>query len=364
MKYIDEYRKSNVLKKLAEKIRVISKKLDRKVNIMEVCGTHTMAIGKYGIRKIMPDNINLISGPGCPVCVCPDTYIDKAVEISKIKDVIVTTFGDMMKVPGSYSSLEKEKSKGADIKVVYSSIDALKIAEENKNKKIVFLAVGFETTSPSIAMTVKFAVRKGIENFFILSGHKLIPPAMEFLLKATEVKIAGFLAPGHVSTIIGVYPYNFIPEKYKIPVVISGFEPFDILKSIYLITESIVSGNPSVINQYKRAVKENGNEKAREVLHDVFEEENSEWRGIGEIENSGLKLKKEYTFFDAEKNFKIKIRKTKKRSGCICGEVLKGTKKPTDCKLFAVICNPENPIGPCMVSSEGTCAAYYKYERK
>lgn len=364
MKYIQEYRDKEVLKNILEKTRKLAGEFKSPVNIMEVCGTHTMAIGKYGIRKALSGYINLISGPGCPVCVCPDSYIDKAIEISKYQEVTIVSFGDMMKVPGSYSSLEKEKSKGRDIRVVYSPLDALKIAKENPERNIVFLAVGFETTVPSIAETVRIASREKIKNFYILSGHKVIPPAMEFLLQDKEIKIDGFLAPGHVSAIIGTIPYNFIPEKYGLSVVVSGFEPADILQSIYLLIKCSVSKTPSVINQYKRAVKEEGNKKAIKVIYDVFESTDSEWRGIGQINESGLKLKEKYSKFDADKKYCVKIKKKRKSSGCICGEILKGIKKPSDCKLFANKCTPENPVGPCMVSSEGTCAAYYKYERK
>jgi len=364
MKYIQEYRKPEIQKRIIEEIQKYGFKLRKKINIMEVCGTHTMAIGKYGIRKVMPENINLISGPGCPVCVTPSNYMDKAIELSKIKDVILTTFGDMMKVPGSYSSLERERSKGSKIFVVYSPFDALQIAEKNKSKKIIFLSVGFETTTPSIAQTLKIAKAKKIENFFILCGNKIMPPTMEFLLKEKDTEIDGFICPGHVSTVIGTEPYKKIVEKYNIPCVISGFEPVDILYTIYLILKCIIEGKAEVINEYKRTVREKGNPKAREVINEVFDLCDTEWRGIGLIENSGFKLKEEFSQFDAERKFKINITYSKEKTGCICGEILKGKKKPFDCPLFEKVCNPENPLGPCMVSSEGTCAAYYKYEKR
>lgn len=364
MKYIEEYRERKLVENLVEEIHKISLKLKRRINLMEVCGTHTMAIGRFGIRKLMPENINLISGPGCPVCVSPQDYIDKAIEISKIKDTIICTFGDMMRVPGTYSTLEKEKGNGSKIFVFYSPFDSLKLAEENPEKNVIFLSIGFETTTPPIAQTIKFAKERGIKNFFILSGNKLIPPVMEFLLKDKEIKIDGFICPGHVSVIIGSNSYKFIPEKYNVPCVISGFEPVDILYSIFLILKNIVEGKADVINEYKRAVNENGNLKAREVMYDVFEICDSEWRGMGIVEKSGLKLKSKYEDFDAERKFDIKIKKEKEKKGCICGEILKGKKIPFDCPLFEKVCNPENPVGPCMVSSEGTCSAYYKYERK
>ena len=363
MKYIQEYRNPEIIKKILKLIEKKTEKYDKNINLMEVCGTHTMVIGKFGIRGVLPENINLLSGPGCPVCVSPNSYIDKAIEFSKIENTIITTFGDMMRVPGSYSSLEKEKSKGREIKVVYSPFDALEIAEKRTDKNIIFLGIGFETTSPIVSSTIKIAKRKKIKNFYVFSGHKLIPPAMELLLKDDEVKIDGFICPGHVSTIIGKKPYNFIAENYNIPCVITGFEPLDIVESIYILIEKIMSKQKGeVIIQYKRAVKEDGNRIARKNMEDVFEEIDSEWRGLGNIEKSGLKIKNDFDEFDAEKKFEVKIPEIKKESSCICGEILKGTKKPFDCKLFAKFCNPENPVGPCMVSSEGTCSAYYKYE--
>lgn len=364
MKYIIDYRKPEIQKEIIEKIDEISEKLKKEIVIMEVCGTHTMAIGRFGIRKVLPKKIKLISGPGCPVCVTPEEFIDKAIEISKLENVDVATFGDMMKVPGSYSSLEKEKANGSNIFIVYSPIDALEIAKINPSKKIVFLSIGFETTAPLIAQTLKIAREKNIKNFFILVGNKLIPPAMEFLLESKDVNIDGFICPGHVSVIIGIESYKRISEKYNIPCIISGFEPIDILYSIYLITKSIIEKKAEVINEYKRAVKEKGNVKAKEIIEEVFEVCDSKWRGIGIIKKSGLKLKEEFSEFDAEKFFKISFKEKKKNEKCLCGEILKGKKQPFDCPLFAKICTPENPKGPCMVSSEGTCSAYFKYERE
>ena len=364
MKYLNEYRNTEKQKEIITEIQKYSKLIKEKVNIMEVCGTHTMAIGKYGIRKLLPENISLISGPGCPVCVTPQEYIDTAIELSKNKDIYICTFGDMMKVPGTFSSLEKERGSGAKIFVVYSPLDALKIAEMNKNKKVVFLSIGFETTTPLISQTVMIAKEKKIKNFFILSGNKLIPPVMEFLLKEKDTKIDGFICPGHVSAIIGTEPYKKISEKFNVSCIISGFEPFDILISIFLILKNIKEGKAEVINEYKRTVKEKGNIKAQSSIYDTFDIVDSEWRGIGIVKDSGLKLKEKLSEFDADKEFRIKIKSSEKKKGCICGEILKGKKNPFDCPLFEKVCNPLNPVGPCMVSSEGTCSAYYKYERK
>ncbi|MCM8785142.1 MAG: hydrogenase formation protein HypD [Candidatus Omnitrophica bacterium] len=364
MKYIDEYREPEIQKEIIKEIQKYGNLINRKINIMEVCGTHTMTIGRYGIRKLMPENINLISGPGCPVCVTPESYIDIAIELLKMEDVIITTFGDMMKVPGSFSSLEKEKANYAKTYVVYSPLDALKIAEDNRDKKIIFLSVGFETTTPLIAQTIKIARDRKIKNFYILAGNKLIPPAMEFLLKEKDARIDGFICPGHVSVIIGRESYTSISKKYNIPCVISGFEPFDILLSIYFILKSIKDEKNEVINEYKRIVKEKGNTKAKEIIYEIFEVVDAEWRGIGIIENSGLRLKENFFDFDAEKNFSIEIKSSNRKTACLCGEILKGRKKPFECPLFEKICTPESPFGPCMVSSEGTCNAYYKYERK
>lgn len=364
MEYLKEYRNSEIVKKIVEEIEKEARGYTYPINLMEVCGTHAMAIGKFGIRKLLPENINLLSGPGCPVCVSPNSYIDKAIEFSKIPDTIITTFGDMMKVPGSFSSLEKEKVNGAKIEVVYSCLDGLKIAEDNPNKNIIFLGIGFETTAPTIAATVKIARERNLKNFFVFSGHKLIPPAMEALVKDKEVKIDGFICPGHVSTIIGSAPYMFIPEQYNTPAVIAGFEPVDIFQAIYLLVRKKVRGEkPSVEIQYKRSVRENGNQKALKIMYQVFEISDSQWRGLGNIPESGLRIKKEYERFDAEKNFEVEEKESKEACGCICGDILKGIKKPTECKLFSKVCNPENPVGPCMVSSEGSCAAYYRYER-
>jgi len=333
----------------------------KKIKLMEVCGTHTMAIARSGIKRLLPKEVELISGPGCPVCVTSQEDIDRAIKIAGLKDVILTTFGDMMRVPGSGGSLEEAKRNGADVRVVYSPLDALNIAIENPDKRIVFMGIGFETTTPTIAATVLEAKKRKIRNFFVLSNFKLVFPALEVLSSSDKVKIDGYICPGHVSVITGSIPYEKIAEKYKIPCVITGFENMDLIKGIKRLIDQAKNGVSEVEIEYKRAVKKNGNIKAKEVINTVFEVSDANWRGVGEIPKSGLKFRKEYKEFDAEGEFRIKTSKPKLQKGCVCGEILQGIKSPEDCKLFKKKCTPQDPIGPCMVSSEGTCAAYYKY---
>jgi len=361
MKFIDEYRDKKLISNILKKID--SLKLKYIPTLMEVCGTHTMAIFRNGIPKLLEGKVNLISGPGCPVCVSPNSYLDRAIALSKNPNHIITTFGDMMRVPGSTSSLEKAKASGADIRIIYSPLNAIKIAEENKDKKVIFLGVGFETTAPTIAMTILEAKKKNIKNFFVLTSLKTIPPAMKILVDSKKLNIDGFICPGHVSVIIGAKAYEFISRDYKIPCVITGFEPFDIVQGIYMLLNQISNAKAKVEIQYNRAVNYEGNTKAQEIMSDVFEPSDADWRGIGTIKNSGLKINDEYKEFDAI-NIKIAVELTKEAKGCICGDVLKGIKKPSECKLFRKVCNPMNPIGACMVSTEGTCAAYYKYSEK
>jgi hydrogenase expression/formation protein HypD len=334
-----------------------------KINIMEVCGTHTMAISRHGLRQLLPSNINLISGPGCPVCVTSANDIDRVIEIARQHEVTVFTFGDMIRVPGTESSLYNEKSNGRDIKLCYSPSDALDFAKNNPDKKVVFIAIGFETTIPLTSVIIKRAYMKKINNFYIYNTHKLIPEALEILLTDKEIKIDAFLCPGHVSTIIGSIPYNFIAHDYRVPCVISGFEPIDIMKSIAMIVDQIKKGRPEVEIQYSQVVRKEGNPTAVKSIYDVFEKADSLWRGIGNIPGSGLKLKGRFMTFDAMKNFPVKEINTREPKGCRCGDVLKGIIKPMECGLFSRKCSPENPVGPCMVSSEGSCAAYYRYER-
>lgn len=367
MKYIDEFRNVKLADKLSKMIHKEAKALER-VNLMEVCGTHTMAVERFGIRQALPENINLISGPGCPVCVTPKYYIDKAIALTKLKDVNIVSFGDMLKVPGSDSSLIKERSNGR-VRIVYSPLDAVEIAEKNPDKKIIFLGIGFETTAPTVAASIKYAKKKRLKNFFVYSGHKIMPPAMKLLTEDKHINIKGFLCPAHVSAIIGTRPYTEISRKYGISCVIAGFEPLDILQSILMLVRQIRSKKAKVENQYQRVVKRPGNIIALRLMDEVFSIKDSEWRGIGNIKNSGLAINKRYSDFDAEKN--IELRKAVggrhacplRDKGCICGSVLKGIKTPLDCALFAKKCSPENPYGACMVSSEGTCAAYYRYRK-
>jgi hydrogenase expression/formation protein HypD len=357
MKFIDEYRD-------VEMIKVISKRLSRfndlDISLMEVCGGHTMAIHRFGIPSLLPKGIKLMSGPGCPVCVSSVGFIDKAIYCSGIDDVIITTYGDLIRVPGSKSSLENEKSKGADIRIVYSTLEAIRIAQSNRDKKVVFLGIGFETTAPASAVAIQKAYDENISNFYLLSAHKIMPPVMEALLNDT-VRIDGFICPGHVSVVTGSRIYNFIPEKYQIACVVTGFEPMDLMQSIEMLANQIVNGSPKVENQYSRAVTIEGNTKAQAIMNEVFENRHDYWRGIGEILNSGLRLKNKYKNFDAELVFDIKVDVENENSACICGDILRGLKIPKDCKLFNNVCSPSNPIGACMVSSEGACAAYYKY---
>lgn len=365
MKYITEYRNKDLSLKLAGRINDYISEYNGKIFLMEVCGTHTHSIFRSGIMNLLSEKIEHLSGPGCPVCVTPNNYIDTAIAYSRLSDTIITTFGDMIKVPGSTSSLEKEKASGGKVKIVYSPLESLKIARNNPEKKVVFLGVGFETTAPLVASTVLTASDEKIKNFFVLSGHKLIPPAMTALLENKEIKIDGFICPGHVSAIIGEEPYDPIASVYGIPSVIIGFEPIDLLQGIEMLIKQITSGRkPKVENQYRRVVRKRGNVKALSLINKVFEIKDSTWRGLGLLPQSGLYIKNRYAQFDAEKQINVKVEQTKIPSKCICGKVLTGAKKPYDCKLFGKLCTPENPIGPCMVSSEGTCAAYYKFNKQ
>ncbi len=326
------------------------------IKLMEVCGSHTMAIGHWGIRKLLPKTIKLLSGPGCPVCVTPQSIIDAVLQL---EDVTIVTFGDLMRVPGSSSSLAEAKSQGRDIQLVYSPLDALKFAE---TKETVFVAIGFETTIPGIAQTILEAKKKNLENFSILSSLKTIPPALKALLQSQDIKIDGFILPGHVSVIIGKKAFSALPRKYGIGGVITGFEPLDIFIGIKTLTDQISENIPQIQNKYSRVVKDEGNITAQNIIKKVFVTCDTEWRGLGEIKNSGLKLGDEYQQFDAFQKYQISLKPTKEPEGCRCADVLKGKAIPPECKLFGNLCTPTNPIGPCMVSGEGSCAAYYKYE--
>jgi hydrogenase expression/formation protein HypD len=350
-------------KKLIAAITSRARGLFIPVNIMEICGTHTMDISRYGLRKMLPPGINLISGPGCPVCVTPVEEIDKALEIAGLPHVIITTFGDMMRVPGTRETLTMIKAKGADIRIIYSPEDSLEIAQSSLKKSVVFIGIGFETTSPAVALTVKEAKAKEIRNFYVLPAFKTVIPPMEALLSDKDLRLDGFIAPGHVSAIIGAKPYEYITDKYKIPCVITGFEALDILSGILMIVNQHIKGEGKTEIQYKRIVRYDGNPVANAVIKEVFVPVDSNWRGIGNIPQSGLAFSREYESFDAVKKFRPKTPYSKEPAGCRCGEVLKGAIKPDMCPLFAKKCTPENPVGACMVSGEGSCAAWYKYER-
>ncbi len=358
MKFVDEFRIQEIAKGLIERIKKASTK---PVQLMEVCGTHTVSIFRYGIRGLLPEQIRLISGPGCPVCVTPNSDIDLAIALCRQKDVILTTFGDMMKVPGSTSSLQKEKAEGKDIRIIYSSLEVLRIAKENPEKKVVFFAIGFETTSPTIAVAILRTKEMGIPNLFFLNSQKRIPPALYALLQLRQVKINGLILPGHVSTILGKAPYQFISKEFSIPAVITGFEPLDILQGIWMLVRQIEENRSEIEIQYKRIVKEEGNLVAQAKIDEVFEKADGHWRGIGRIPESGYRFKEAFQTMDA-RAFDVEVEPSKEHPECLCGEVLQGIKIPLECRLFKKVCHPENPIGPCMVSIEGTCHTFFKYQ--
>jgi len=331
------------------------------VKLMEVCGTHTVSIAKNGLRAVMPENVTLLSGPGCPVCVTANADIDTAIELARRPGVIVTSFGDMMKVPGSHSSLAREKAEGRDVRIVYSPLDALALAEKNPDSEVVFVAVGFETTAPLIASAILRAKESGLENFSIFCAHKTVPAALEALVNDPEVQINGFILPGHVSTIIGSHPYEFLAEQYHVPGVITGFEPVDVLQGVYMLLKQLEEGRSEIEIAYHRGVLPEGNPHAREMVEQVFTEMDADWRGIGVIPGTGLKIRDEYAYYDAVVRLPVTLPEPKEIKGCQCGDVLRGVILPFECKLFGKGCTPEHPIGPCMVSSEGSCAAYYRF---
>jgi len=359
MKHLDPYRQPEKLRALASKMNSIDLP-DRPINLMEVCGTHTMNIHRHGIREVLPPNVRLISGPGCPVCVTPRSGIDTAVAYARDPDVIVTTFGDMIRVPGSTSSLSDEKSKGADVRVVYSQIDSIEIAKANPGKTVVLMGIGFETTIPGNALTVLKARELGVDNLKLLSLGKIIPPAMELLASNPDLNLHGYLAAAHVSTIIGLKPYESIAAK-GLPVVVAGFEPADILAGLIKLLEQVRDERSVVENEYSRIARYEGNPKAQEVINEVFEVVDSEWLGFGVIPSSGMKIRDKYADLDAEVVHPVEVEQTKIITGCRCGEILMGLIDPPECGLFGKVCTPSSPAGACMVSTEGTCAAFYKY---
>lgn len=360
MKYIDEYRDADTAKKYAEMIRKIT---TREWTMMEICGGQTHTIVKFGIDFLLPKEITLVHGPGCPVCVTPLEIIDKAIVIASRPDVIFTSFGDMLRVPGSKKDLLTVKSEGGDVRIVYSPLDALKVAQQNPNKKVVFFAVGFETTAPANAMAVWQARELGVKNFSALASHVLVPPAMVAILSSPSHLVQAFLAAGHVCTVMGYEDYFPIAGKYKAPIVVTGFEPVDILQGIYMAVKQLEEGRVDVENQYARAVRKEGNIPAKKLLADVFEVIDRKWRGIGMIPQSGWGLKPEFAEHDAEKIFDVGGIETQESPLCIAGEILQGLKKPHECTAFGTLCKPEHPLGAPMVSSEGACAAYFQYGR-
>ncbi|KZE43342.1 hydrogenase assembly protein HupF [Brevibacillus parabrevis] len=336
-------------------------KRGKKFRFMEVCGTHTVSFSKTGIRELLTPFVDLISGPGCPVCVTDQSDMDHMIAYAREKDIIIASFGDMIKVPGSVSTLSREREEGADVRIVYSASGAVEIARQNRDKIIVMLGIGFETTAPGIALAIHQAHREKCKNFYVYSAHKMTPPAVQEIIRDQEHEIDGFLLPGHVSVIIGRQGWRFLEGKR--PAVIGGFEPIDLLTSVYLLAKGIISEKMEVINYYPRFVKEEGNVRALEILHTTFQTSNARWRGFGEIPDSGFALASAYHSYDASKMLPVRLPKIKTIKGCRCGEIVKGKEKPSQCKLFAKVCTPDNPVGPCMVSSEGTCSTYYHYEK-
>ena len=359
MKYIDEYRDINIIDALSSEIR---KAVKHPWNIMEICGGQTHSIMKYNLTEFLPGQINLVHGPGCPVCVTSLEKIERALAIAQMKDVILVSYGDMLRVPGSETDLLMEKSRGADIRMVYSPLDAVGIAIDNPLKKVVFFAIGFETTSPVNALSVKRAKQLRLNNYFILSAQVLVPPAIKMILSLEGSSVNGFLAPGHVCTVTGFNEYVSLASEFKVPFVITGFEPADILKGILELVRQLEGGGIDVVNEYRRSVSRNGNQLAINVIYDVFEKTNQEWRGIGNIPESGLKVKEEYSEFDAEKHFNTNVITTRESNICIAGRILQGISKPTDCSAFGKECSPEHPLGAPMVSLEGACSAYHRYQ--
>lgn len=360
MKYIDEYRDPDAARRYAD---AIAKLTTRSWTLMEVCGGQTHAIIRFGVDELLPKEITLVHGPGCPVCVTPLELIDKAIAIASRPGVIFCSFGDMLRVPGSEKDLFMVKAAGGDVRIVYSPLDCLKIARENPEKQVVFFAVGFETTAPANAMAVYQAAQQKLDNFTVLVSHVLVPPAMEAILSSPHNRVQGFLAAGHVCTVMGYTEYEPIAAKYRVPIVVTGFEPLDILQGICMCVRQLEEGRAEVENQYTRMVRREGNEPARRLIGEVFQISNRKWRGVGEIPQSGLALSDEYRRFDAATRFGVEEYTAEESGECISGLVLQGIKKPGECPAFGTQCTPEHPLGATMVSNEGACAAYYRYRR-
>ncbi len=368
MKFVDEFRDPDAGKALARKIEGAVARIGgrggRPLKIMEVCGGHTHAIFQYGLQSMLPDAIELVHGPGCPVCVLPVGRVDDAIAIAEQEKVVFASFGDAMRVPGSKKSLLEAKAEGADVRTVYSPADALALARKLPDRRVVFFGLGFETTAPATAFTLLEAARDGVENFFVFCNHITIPSTLRALLDAPELSLDGFIGPGHVSMVIGTKPYEPIARDYRKPFVVAGFEPLDLLQAMLMVVTQIAEGRAEVENQYKRVVSPDGNRAAKDALREVFEPRATfEWRGLGSIPGSGLAIRPELARFDAERAFAVPHAKVADPKACQCGEILRGTLKPWECKVFGTSCTPETPIGACMVSSEGACAAYYSFGR-
>lgn len=358
MKLTDRFRDPGAARAVAEAIRARS---SRPVRLMEFCGGHTHAILRFGIPSLLPETVDLRSGPGCPVCVTSAADLDRAIAMARVPDVILTTFGDMIRVPGSHTSLAEAKAGGADVRVVYSPLDALEVARQNANRPVVFLGVGFETTAPMVASAVLAAEDEGLENFTVFSTHKLTPPATLAILEAGDVALDGVIGPGHVTTVIGSDAWSFLPDAYHMGCAIAGFEPLDLLRAILALVTMIERGEPAVDNTYTRSVRAEGNIPAQRAIERVFDVADAPWRGFGTIPASGLRVRERYACFDAARAFPVEVPPSRELPGCRCGDVLRGELPPPECPLFATGCTPQSPIGPCMVSAEGACAAHYKY---
>ncbi len=357
------FKDADLARGLTESIRALTPEREggKPITLMEVCGTHTVSIARNGIRTLMPEQVRLASGPGCPVCVTSNHDIDKVIALAKVPDVIITTFGDMTRVPGSTSSLLQEQAAGADVRIVYSPLDALAVARENPDRQVIFVGVGFETTTPLVAMAIKRAKAEGLSNFTVYAAHKNMPGALEVIVNDPQLTLDALILPGHVSTIIGVEPYRFLAEKYGIPGVVTGFEPNDILQGIAMIMRQIHEGRADIEIAYARGVMPEGNPVALAAIDEVFQTCDATWRGIGVIPGSGYEIREGFAEFDAMRRFQPDVEETVEHAGCRCGDVLRGVMRPDECPLFRKVCTPENPVGPCMVSSEGSCTAYFRY---
>ncbi|MBM4355934.1 MAG: hydrogenase formation protein HypD [Deltaproteobacteria bacterium] len=358
MKYVTEFRSSDLAKGLLERIHATSR---RRIRLMEFCGGHTVTVFRYGIRKVLPDSIEMVSGPGCPVCVTANSDLDRAIALARLPRVTIATFGDMFKVPGSRGSLQEAHAEGADVRMVYSPLDALRISRENRDRMVIFLGIGFETTAPTVAASVLQAEQEGLENYFVLSMHKICPPALRALADSGEVRLNGLICPGHVSAITGSQAWVPFAKDYGLPCVVSGFEPLDVLQTVWMLVKQIEEGRSEAEIAYRRGVTFEGNTHARRVMAEVFETCEADWRGFGKIPGSGLKLSARFERFDAQEVFDVDPGPAVESVGCQCGAVLRGVVSPPECPLFRKMCTPEDPVGPCMVSSEGSCSTWYQF---